>query len=57
MCRYALQVTQKIDRMQVPVPKVLSQVGGRSGRIVRLLACGGRGPGFEHGSHHLDFRD
>ena len=29
----------------------------RHSRVVKLLACGARGPGFESRSRHLDFRD
>ena len=32
-------------------------VGSSGGVVVKLLACGARGPGFDSRSCHYDFRD
>ena len=32
-------------------------VGSDGGRVVKLLACGARGPGFDSPPRHLNFRD
>ena len=36
---------------------VTSPLGSGSGQVVKLLACGARGPGFDSRSRHLNFRD
>ena len=31
------------------------KLGNSGGRVVKLLACGARGPGFDSRPRHLDF--
>ena len=33
------------------------EFGSGGGRVVKLLACGARGPGFDSPPRHLNFRD
>ena len=35
----------------------LHDIGSDGGRVVKLLACGARGPGFKSRPRHLNFRD
>ena len=35
---------------------VLKMKGSSGGRVVKLLACGARGPGFDSRPRHLDFQ-
>ena len=36
---------------------VLASKGSGGGRVVKLLTCGARGPGFDYRFRHLNFRD
>ena len=36
---------------------LLIVAGSGGGRVVKLLACGARGPGFDSPPRHLNFRD
>ena len=40
-----------------PVPLISYQYWSRGGVMVKLLACGARGPGLDSRSHRYDFRD
>ena len=37
--------------------RTLKLIGSSVGRVVKLLACGARGPGFDSPPRHLNFRD
>ena len=36
--------------------KLASEARRSGGRVVKLLACGARGPGFDSRPHHLNFQ-
>ena len=36
---------------------VINLCGSGGGRVVKLLPCGARGPGFDSPPRHLNFRD
>ena len=39
-----------------PTPSLPSQIWNSGGRVVKLLACGARGPGFDSRPRHLNFQ-
>ena len=49
---YATDVNVKVIILTLLVVQ-----GSGGGRVVKLLACGERGPGFDSPPRHLNFRD
>ena len=53
-------VTEKISKnciYSIHVANIQNHSGSGGGRVVKLLACEARGPGFDSRSRHSNFKD